>query len=227
MGWARLGANVRTITHLVRCDTRTTTYRGARGARRGKEAKEKNTSLRALRSLRFAFQHGFTLMEAIFALGIIAVGLLALLGAFVHGMTLLASSQPDFIAKEKAAEAIESVYAARDTHVLTWAQLRNVVGQGGAGGGVFLDGPQLLREPGPDGLVNTADDAGIQRVVTPGPDNVLGTADDVWTALDGYTREIQIRDEGLNLRRVTVTVTYRLGSLTRHYVVTTLISSFA
>jgi hypothetical protein len=171
-------------------------------------------------------QSGFTMIEAVFALGIIAVGLLGLLAAFVQGMTMLASSQPDFIAKEKAAEAIESVYSARDSHVLTWAQLQNVIGRGGDGG-VFLDGAQSLRDPGPDGIVNTADDGAIQRVITPGPDNVLGTADDVWTALEGYTREIRIRDEGLNLRRVTVTVTFRLGSLTRQYVVTTLISSFA
>ncbi|MBI1872819.1 MAG: hypothetical protein HYS05_02885 [Acidobacteria bacterium] len=165
---------------------------------------------------------GFTMMEAVFALGIVAVGLLSLLAAFAQGMTMLASSQPDFIAKEKAAEAIESVYAARDTHVLSWAQLQNV-----ANNGVFLDGPQPLRDPGPDGLINTGDDGELQRVVSPGPDNLLGTADDVWTPLDGYTRDIRIRDEALNIRRLTVTVTYRIGSLTRQYVVTTLISSFA
>lgn len=171
-------------------------------------------------------QNGFTMMETVFALGIVSVGLLSLLAVFVQGMTMMAVSQPDFIAKEKAAEAIESVYAARDTHVLTWAHLRNVQGASGSDGGVFLDGPRQLRDPGPDGLVNTGDDGAVQRVVTPGPDNELGTADDVWTALDSYTREIRIRDEGLNLRRLTVTVTYRIGDTVRQYVLTTLFSNF-
>ncbi len=57
------------------------------------------------------------------------------------------------IAREKAREAIESVHAARDTGEASWATIRNVLD-----GGVFLDGAQPIKDPGDDGLVNTADD---------------------------------------------------------------------
>ncbi len=79
--------------------------------------------------------------------------------------------------------------------MLTWAQIRNVNGAGGDNG-VFLDGPRDVREPGADGLANTADDGAIAQVVKPGPDGLLGTADDEITPLVGFTREIEIRDIG-------------------------------
>jgi hypothetical protein len=131
------------------------------------------------------------------------------------------------IATQKAAEAIESVYAARDSHVLTWAQIQNVKGLSGSDGGIFLDGPQPLNTPGPDGLVNTADDGAIETVTSPGPDGILGTADDVVLPLTGYTREIAIRDVQNDLRSITVTVTYRDGDATRTYVLTSYISNYA
>ena len=59
---------------------------------------------------------------------------------------------------QKAAQAIEAVFGARDSHKVTWAQIRNVNGASGSDGGIFLDGPQPLPQAGPDGLVNTGDD---------------------------------------------------------------------
>src|SRR6202011_4699378 len=105
-----------------------------------------------------------------------------------------------------ATEAIESVFSARDSHMVTWAQLRNV-----SDGGIFLNGPQPLKVAGPDGVVNTADDGRVEAIVLPGPDQQLGTADDVTQTLDGFTREIQIVDLSADLRSVTVTITYRTG----------------
>ena len=73
---------------------------------------------------------------------------------------------------------------------------------------------QPLRNPGPDGLVNTADDTGIETALNPGPDNVLGTADDISTELASYRREIEISEivtNGVvnpNLRRLRVRVRY-------------------
>lgn len=174
-----------------------------------------------------SMDRGFGLVETMIAIGIVAVGLLGLAGVFAQGITALGSSQGDFIAKEKAAEAIESVYSARDTRVLAWSDVNNVSGGSGSDAGLFLDGPQQLRVAGPDGLVNTADDGDLEVLATPGPDNLLGTADDELMPLDAYTREIEIRPESLNLRRIRVIVTYPVGRVTREYVVTTLISAFS
>ena len=56
------------------------------------------------------------------------------------------------------------MFKARDNRMLTWAQIRNVKGATGADGGVFLDGPRDVRDPGADGLVNTADDGALAQV---------------------------------------------------------------
>jgi prepilin-type N-terminal cleavage/methylation domain-containing protein len=171
---------------------------------------------------------GFTLVEALVALVVLAGGLLGLAAVLSSGLKEMGLSPITVIARQKVAEAIESVYTARDTRVLTWAQIRNVHGAGGGDGGIFLDGPQPLRTVGADGLVNTADDGNIEQLVQPGPDGLLGTADDVRTPLSQLTREISIRDISSTLRQLTVTVTVTTGAGgQRRYVVTTLISSYS
>lgn len=170
---------------------------------------------------------GFTLIEVLFALAIVTTAALALAGVLGQGVQIMRASQAQMIATEKATEAVESVFTARDTRVLTWAEIRNVTGGTGADGGIFLDGFQPLRDPGPDGLVNTADDGAIEELVLPGPDNLLGTSDDERVPLTGYTRQIEIRDLGPNLRRVQVTVRYQVGSGTRDHVLVTFVSSYA
>jgi prepilin-type N-terminal cleavage/methylation domain-containing protein len=175
-------------------------------------------------------QRGFSLVETVMALGVLTVGLLGAAGVLAQGMQKLASSPGDVVTTQKAAEAIETVFAARDSHTLTWAQIRNVHGSGGSDNGIFLDGPQPLKVPGPDGVVNTADDGAVERVVYPGPDQMLGTADDTTQVLDKYTREIIIRDvpnESGTLRSITVTVTYQAGPVQKTYTLTTYISNFS
>ncbi len=167
-------------------------------------------------------QSGFTLVEVMISIVILGGGLLSLALAFAQGMILMSTSHSLQIAKEKASEAIESVTSSRDTRVIAWAQIRNV-----SRGGVFLDGPQPLRAQGTDGLVNTADDGAVENETLPGPDGVLGTGDDVVLALSGFTREIEIRDIGANLRQIRVIIVFQVGHLTRQYELVTYISSFA
>ena len=64
-------------------------------------------------------------------------------------------------------------------------------------------------------------------MVTPGADGLLGTADDQRTPLTAFTREIEIRDLGPNLRRIRVIVRYRSDGGEREYVLTTFVSSYA
>jgi prepilin-type N-terminal cleavage/methylation domain-containing protein len=168
---------------------------------------------------------GFSLIETVIAMAILATGLLSLAGVFAFGLRNLAGSSFGLTAREKAREAVESVHTARDTRVITWAEIRNV-----ANAGVFLDGPQPLRTAGPDGLVNTADDAAIEVTVGPGFDNILGTADDVNMPLDTFTREIAITEFPVpnpNLRQLRVTITYRVGDSQRSYTLTTYVSSIS
>jgi prepilin-type N-terminal cleavage/methylation domain-containing protein len=189
---------------------------------------------------------GFSLIETMIAMAILATGLLSLAGVFILGLNHLSNSSAALIAREKAREAVESVHTARDTRVITWCQIYNVASVRSAAcvaapAGVFVNGVQPLRKPGPDGLVNTADDLEIEEALSPGPDNVLGNADDVRTPLTGFTREIEITEivtNGVanpNLRRVRVRIRY--GSQVRNqsgvleperlYELTTYISSIS
>ncbi|NWG14767.1 MAG: prepilin-type N-terminal cleavage/methylation domain-containing protein [Acidobacteria bacterium] len=149
-------------------------------------------------------QSGFTIIETMISIIILGGGLLALALAFAQGLVTMSTSHSHQIAKEKAAEAIESVTTSRDTRVITWAQIRNV-----SRGGIFLDGAIQMRAPGTDGLVNTADDGALE----PG--------------LDDFTREIEIRDLAPNLRQIRVIVSYRIGHLQRQYQLISYVSSFA
>ena len=176
-------------------------------------------------------QKGFSFVEVLFALGVLTTGVLGAAAVMAAGMQNLSSSPGDVIVIQKAAQAVEAVFAARDSHKLTWAQIQNVHGASGSDNGVFLDGPQGLKLSGSDGLVNTADDSAyIETIPLPGTDRVFGTSDDRALVLSGYTREISIRDvagEGGQLRSITVTVTFQNGTTQRIYTLTTLVSAYA
>jgi len=170
---------------------------------------------------------GSSLVETMIALLVLSVGALGVAGVFTYGMDKAMNSPSDLVATQKAAEAVENVVSARDAHTLTWDQIRNVEGETGADGGVFLDGPQPMRLAGDDGILNTSDDGDVEEVVMPGPDQVLGTDDDTVTPLSEFTREIRITTLQDDLREVTVTVSYRAGAATRRYVLTTYVSNYA
>lgn len=148
------------------------------------------------------------MVEALAAMLVLTIGLMAMAQSIVLGMAHAAVSQANLVAREKAREAVESVHTARDTRTITWAQIRNA-----DEGGVFVDGPQPLRQAGPDGLVNTADDPDVLDVIGPGPDGLIGTADDV--RAEGFEREVVIEDVAGNpaIRRLTVVITYPVRGL--------------
>lgn len=170
---------------------------------------------------------GSSLIEVMIALVVLSVGALGMASVFTQGMEKTMSSPGDLVATQKAAEAIETVFSARDSHTLTWSQIRNVEGVTGHDGGVFLDGPQPLTVPGDDGLVNTEDDGDVEAVVLPGPDQFLDTEDDVVETLSRYTREIEIIELQDDLRSVKVTLTYRAGASLRTYTLTSYISNYS
>jgi hypothetical protein len=130
------------------------------------------------------------------------------------------------MATQKAAEAVESVFSARDSHTFTWAQLRNK-----SKGGIFVDGAEDLKTGGNDGVVNTGDPGEVAESVTlPGPDQNFATAgDNRVQKFETFKREILIEDiEGNEvLRSLTVIITYKAGPITQKYTLTTYISAFA
>lgn len=193
--------------------------------------------------MRLTTSKGFSLLETIVALGVLTTGVLGAAAVLASGMQNLSSSPADVVTTQKAAEAMEAVFSARQSGKLTWAQLKNVQGASGSDNGIFLDGPQPLNLSGADGLVNTADDTvavstsicptkcwGIETMQLPGKDQALNTADDAYIQLTTFTREIKIRDvsaENGQLRSIVVTVTYKNGTTTRTYTLTTYLSSYS
>lgn len=169
---------------------------------------------------------GFTLMETMIATMILAVGVLALAGMLANGLAYMSMSQDEYIAEQKAAEAIESIYTARDVSQTSWSNINNV-----SAGGIFVDGPTQLCDPGNDGIEGTADDnCGIyDSIWTPGPDGKLGTADDVKIPLTNFTRTIVITPYAgrTDLRTITVTISYRSNRFTRSYQLVTNISQYS
>lgn len=182
--------------------------------------------------MQLSSEKGFSLAETMIALGILTVGVMGAAGVLASGMQNLSSSPSDVIVTQKAAQAVEAVFSARDSLKLSWSQIRNERGGSGSDGGVFKDGPQPLYAAGTDGLVNTADDssAGIETMTLPGKDQLLGTSDDITQSLTQYQREIEIRDvpnENGELRSIKVTITYQNGPTVRKYVLQSFISAYS
>jgi prepilin-type N-terminal cleavage/methylation domain-containing protein len=186
-------------------------------------------------------QSGFTIIETMIAIAIMSIGIVTLIAAFATAVSATNNAQENLIARQKTLEAMESIYTARNAQQVDFAQIANI-----SSGGIFTTGSTQLLAPGPDGLVNTADDvsfpangpcpAGPECLVLPGPDGILGTADDKAMSLANFTRQIQItkvlESDGVttdpNLRQVTVTVSYTGGGSTvpHTYTVNALISAF-
>jgi prepilin-type N-terminal cleavage/methylation domain-containing protein len=187
-------------------------------------------------------QEGFSLIEVMIAIVVMSIGLLAVIAAFATAVAATQSAEEDLIARQKALEAMESIYTARNSQQIPFASVANV-----ASGGIFLGGALPLRCAGPDGLVGTADDVnctttagancpngGAECMVLPGPDGVLGTADDTTMSLANFTRTITINPvllasgvQNQNMMAITITVAYtKAGLPARSFTANGLISSY-
>jgi prepilin-type N-terminal cleavage/methylation domain-containing protein len=178
-----------------------------------------------------ARQRGFTLLETVIATAIVTVGLVGLLAVFAMAVSSTQTVQEDFLARQRAMEALESVYAARQTSQINWDQIQNT----GNGTGIFNGGMLPLTDPGPDGLDDTSDDVPAGTLTVPGPSGVLKgtTPPDVVISLSNFQRQVQITnvnnsDGSLNpnLRQITITIQYPFGGKQKQYTVQALISSY-
>jgi type II secretory pathway pseudopilin PulG len=165
---------------------------------------------------------GFSLVEFMVAMVVMLIGLVGVLGLFTHGLFATKFADNSLIAKEKAREALESIFTARNTQQVTFSQIKNV-----SNGGIFLNGFQPMKVPGNDGIVGTADDGAVETMVSPGPDGALGTADDQIRTLTEFQRQISITAVDTDINQITITVRYVLtGPVQRDYTVTSYISRF-
>jgi type II secretory pathway pseudopilin PulG len=175
-------------------------------------------------------EKGVTLIETMIAILVLTVGAVGMAATFLHGMQAATSSPNELIATQKAAEAIESVFSARDSHTITWAELLNE-----DDGGIFLDDATPMYVAGTDGILNTDDDGGAEEEIEswemPGPDgSFTEAADNTIARLTGFSRQIVITNvsgEADDLREIKVIITYQAGSVQRTYELTALISAFA
>lgn len=177
-------------------------------------------------------QRGFTMIEAVISIVILSFGVLSLAAVYAQGIYFASLTQYDYVAEKKAEQAVEVIFTARDNNTLTWAQIQNT-----GTGGVFLPGPQPMLQPGVDGLVGTATDAGSLDeviVIGPNPGGQIGTATDKTVDLNPWmTRTIDIEpvldtagNNEPNVRSITVTISYHVGKMQRNYTLISYISSF-
>ncbi len=180
---------------------------------------------RQLQRSRAASAAGFSLIESVVALGLLTVGLLGVAAVFTRAAVQQTSASTDMLAKDKAFEALENIFAARDSKVLRWDQLQNV----GDEAGRFLRGRQPLRLAGPDGIIGTIDDTGLQTAPNPGPNGQLGDDDDLISNLSIYEREIIVEpvDDSESLRELRVVIHYKVGGQDKKYELVSYLSSFS
>jgi type II secretory pathway pseudopilin PulG len=187
-------------------------------------------------SLERRVEAGFTLLEVMIAAIVMTIGVLSLAVMLAMGMAYMGTSQLDYIAQEKAAEAAESIFTARDMGQATWATICNV-GSNVCPNGIFVNGPAALCDPGPDGIVGTADDysgatcaVAADAILMPKGSTINNTTN-TRMPLSNYnfqrTITITAYPNMLNVRQITVVITYQSGHFNRSYTLTTNISNFS
>jgi prepilin-type N-terminal cleavage/methylation domain-containing protein len=184
-------------------------------------------------------QRGFTLIETMIAMVILSVGILSLAAMLADGLAYMNTSQYDYIAQQKAAESIESIYTARNLGQATWSTICNV-GSAVCTGGIFMNGAEPLCDPGPDNIIGSADDfSGTNCSVS--PDSILTTdstgkypttmtsAAKIPLTAYQFQRTITITafPNVANLRTITVLITYQAGRFNKSYTLTANISNFS
>ena len=172
-------------------------------------------------------ERGISLLETMIAVFVLMYGLLAVLATFALAISSTQNVNLDAIARQKAQEAMESVFTARQTNQISFSQIYNV----GQGNGIFTGGFTALTDPGPDGLDGTADDLPAAPIILPGPSGKITgqSPPDVTISLANFQRQIQIADvpNNPNLRQITITIKYPTPQgWVRQYQLQALVSSF-
>ncbi|HWF91010.1 MAG TPA: prepilin-type N-terminal cleavage/methylation domain-containing protein [Terriglobales bacterium] len=177
-------------------------------------------------------QAGFSLLEALISAVVLTIGLLAVCATLALALSSTQNVQLDTIARQRATQALESIYTARQMATITFDQIENV---SGTGTGIFTKGFVSLTDPGPDGIEGTTDDVPVTAITIPGPSGTItgSTPPDVSVNLSNFQRSILISDvvtggtTNPNLRQIQITIKYPTpAGFDRSYTVNAMISSY-
>ncbi|MCS6873134.1 MAG: hypothetical protein N2Z23_05410 [Pyrinomonadaceae bacterium] len=186
-------------------------------------------------------EEGFSYMDVIIAMVILMIGVLAAAGALTANLVRAFESEKQAMAKQFALSAIESIFAARDLGressygITNWGAIGNVGSNPDSNGvpqGIFLNGWTPIRQDlGADGIAGTADDA----CPAPGP-CMVGGYTNTSPIIEGFERRIVITNINdptrpsppyeIMIRRIDVTVRYRVNQLQREQTVSTIITNY-
>jgi len=160
-------------------------------------------------------ERGFTFIETMMCVGIMATAAVSLGAALTASLVVTRNSEQQLRAKQMCTSAIESIMAARDiamvNQTMDYTKINNV-----SNGGIFLDGAQQVTD-------------------SEGPDGIIGTSDDNGNNVAGFTRTIVFTDVAdpnrptppnpITMRKVVVTVNYQDRGATRTETMTSYIAN--
>jgi prepilin-type N-terminal cleavage/methylation domain-containing protein len=189
-------------------------------------------------------QSGFSLIEVMISMVILTVGLLAVLATIGVTMAANQTSREDMIARQLASESMESIFTARNTSQLPFSSIANTTAVPPgiflpnalpilcAGADGILDTADDAPCTSASGAV--CPNAGVECLTEPGPDGVVGTADDVVVSLNNFTRTVLITPLAVGgttiptLVQVAITINYTVPNSghTRSYALIEYISSY-
>ena len=164
-----------------------------------------------IKTKKLSTEDGFSLLEAVVAILILSVGLIATAAAITYALQFSSISRNVTSGKILAVSTIEEIDSLRNTRRLDFQQIANVGGVNNASSANLFKGfstgfKEISLNPGPDGVNGTDDD-----LRDPGNDGDYGTDDDFENPAlvkGGYMRQITISELGDNLKKIEVKIKY-------------------
>ncbi|MBI4850549.1 MAG: prepilin-type N-terminal cleavage/methylation domain-containing protein [Acidobacteria bacterium] len=175
-------------------------------------------------------QKGFSLIEVLISIVIITIGLVALSGGLVVGVTLPQRSKQQTLAKQLANSIMETIITAKESGkpgFSSFSDFNSTISPPGPPAvNRFTGVVAAALTAGPDGVYGTCDDGrtgtfdamapcpslGTNLVtldITPGLDGQFSTtADNKRVPLTSFTRQVVITDVGPATKQIDVTVNY-------------------
>lgn len=158
-------------------------------------------------------ESGFSLLEAVVAIMILSIGLIATAAAITYAIELGTTTRNMSNARAVIMSTIEEVESLRNSRRLNFLQIANVGGVDNTGADRNFNGfsvgyKEVATQPGPDGINGTDDD-----LKDKGLDGIYGTPDDfdnVTFVRSGYVRSINIMPlaSDPSIKKVEVKVRY-------------------
>lgn len=182
-------------------------------------------------------EKGFSLIEVIFAIVILTVGVLAMVSVLTASLVNSYESEKRIIAKQIALSTVESIMSAKEINridvIAGWNSIRNVQGIPDPLTGIFLNDWKPIREEnGWDGIAGTVDDA----CDAPGVCAVSGRTTNTSQIIKNYERRIVITDvpdserptppNPITRRRIDVTVRFFSNRVIREETISTIIANY-